>query len=201
MLPNPDVAKANGWRYGLPLEGALDFDLSSIAPASAIGEVGRLCVDRAWRNKGAIPELCIAMCLDSLLHGVEYWVSSANMSSDSGAEAQLLATVLERRQMTRHDIVATSKVRRQPVTPWRFRFFTEEERRRAIEGESIESLRLPPVISVDARLGARYFGPPVWDGHFGMYAMPLIASVREVLRNAGTLRRVSRRDRKPAVLP
>jgi hypothetical protein len=183
------------------LEEALDFDLSGIAPASAIGEVGRLCVDKAWRNKGAIPELCVAMCLDSLQHGVEYWVSCANLSCDSGPEAQLIATVLARRKLTRQDIVATSKVCEEPTTCPRFRFYTDEERWRAIEGESVESMRLPPVITVDARLGARYFGAPIWDEHFGMYAMPLIASVREVLRNARTLRRVSRRNGNQAGSP
>ncbi|WP_437712999.1 hypothetical protein WMF45_44945 [Sorangium sp. So ce448] len=188
-----ELARARGSRYGLPLEEVLEIDLSHIAPVSELGEVGRLCVDLDWRNKGAIAALCVAMCDESLLRGCEYWISAANTGTDCVEQAELTARVIEEQGLMRGDIVATPRVAEVPPSTPRFRFYSDEETRRILEGDGVEKLRLPPVIAMDARLGARYFKPVVLDRHFHMYAIPLLAPVQQVRRNAERLLRAASR--------
>jgi putative hemolysin len=191
VLPAREVARANGWAHGLPLEAKVDLDLSMVGPPGSIAEVGRLCIQERWRaGTVALPELCIAMCMESLRHGVEHWISVANLHCDSEDEARLIHESIKRRGLLRTDIPARSRARIRPATPPRFRVYTERERRRA-EHDDEAALRLPRAVSSEAKLGARYVGEPLWDEHFGMFTMPLVAAVHDVLRAARRYRRSS----------
>ncbi|WP_437723069.1 GNAT family N-acetyltransferase [Sorangium sp. So ce861] len=184
VLPNPCVARARGWEHGLPLEAKVRIDLSALGPPGTIAEVGRLCVLERWRAKtSALPELCVAMCQESRRHGVTHWISAANLECDSVDEARLLHEVIQRRGLMRSDIPVSLRATDTPRSPPRFRFYTDEERGRAIAGE-LSGLRLPRAVSTDAKLGARYVGEPIWDEHFGMFAQPLVAAVQDVMTAA-----------------
>ncbi|XXT18201.1 hypothetical protein WME94_49020 [Sorangium sp. So ce429] len=184
VLPSPGVAKARGWEHGLPLEAKVRIDLSALGPPGTIAEVGRLCVLERWRAKtAALPELCVAMCLESRRHGVTHWISAANLECDSEDEATLVHEVIRRRGLMRSDIPVRLRTADRPRAPARFRFYTDEERGRAIAGD-VSGLRLPRAVSTDAKLGALYIGEPIWDEHFGMFAQPLIAAVQDVMTAA-----------------
>jgi hypothetical protein len=132
------------------------------------------------------------MGAESLRNGVTYWLSAANMDCDSEEEAHVIHALLDRRGLVRRDIGVTVRARERPPSPPRFLFFKgEEERRRAINGDP--QARLPRAVSADAALGAKFIGGPLWDAYFGMFAVPLIASVEDVLRTVERLRRASRR--------
>jgi hypothetical protein len=196
VLPNRDVARSNGWRHGLPIEHKLDLDLSSVGPPGSIAEVGRFCIDEEYRGTRAFVELCLAMCLESSRHGVKHWISAANMDCDDAEEARIVHSLIQRRGLFRDDIHAAPKTVVGPAGPSQFSFYVDEgERSRAIRGDM--TARLPRAVAVDAALGARYFGEPLWDGYFGMFSMPLIASVDDVLNAA---KRVCRASRTPAIM-
>jgi hypothetical protein len=188
LLPNPEVARANGWQHGLPIEGRLHIDLSSVNPLGLVGEVGRFCIEEPWRGGTALVELSVAMCVESLQRGVTHWLSAANMECDSEGDARIIYRLLERRGLVQRDIRVTPKGDERPRAPPRFFFYTtEEERGRALECDP--RARLPRAIGADAALGARYIGEPLWDPYFGMFAMPLIAVVEDVLQRAQALGR------------
>jgi hypothetical protein len=192
LLPNQDIARSNGWRYGIPIEEKLHLDLSGVGAPGSIGEVGRFCVDEGFRGTMALVELCLAMCLESSKHGLKYWVSAANMSCDSEEEARIIYNLIQRRGLFRDDIRATPKVEAAPTSPPRFLFYADEhERSRALRGD--RTARLPRAITADAELGARYIGEPLWDGYFGMFSMPLIAAVEDVFKAVTKVCRASRR--------
>lgn len=188
ILPNTDLARTHGWQHGLPLEEKIHIDMSRTAAPDAVGEVGRLCVEKGWRSTPALLELCYALCVESLAHGVKYWISAANMECDSVDEALILYRALDREGLVRRDIDAIVRVRREREGLSRFTFFkSDEERQRAASGSG--KVRLPKAVAADAMLGARYVGEPLWDDHFGVYSMPLVAEVEEVAAVVRRLRR------------
>ena len=193
LLPSRDIARSNGWQHGLPMEEKLHLDLSTIGPPGSIGEVGRFCIEEGFRGTTALAELCLAMCLESSRHGVRYWISAANMDCDGEEEALIIYNLIRRRGLFRDDIRVISRVKEGPTRPPRFFFYVDErERSRAIDGD--RTARLPRAVAADAALGARYIGAPLWDGHFGMFSMPLIAAVEDVFK---AVERICRAPRRP----
>lgn len=195
VFPNLAIARASGTTNGLPLEQKIQIDLSALAPPGAVAEVGRLCVAKSWRSSAALLDLCMVMCEASLTRGVLVWISAANMECDDPDEARDLHLVFDRMGLVDHAVRVTLKGSERPAARSRFSFFRDgEERRRALAGAG--KTRLPKVIALDAALGARYVGEPLWDAHFGMFAMPLYARVEDVRAAVERFTR-TKRDRRP----
>jgi predicted GNAT family N-acyltransferase len=179
ILPDRELAAANGWQYGLPLERKFSFAPPPYILPEEICEMGRMCVLRAWRShrhrQRVLAELLIEMCHESLRRGIHYWLAVATGSTDLPTEAVRVMRTLEARGLTRADV---SLQLREPID-------SHVEALQDIEvGAGTDLQRLPPVVELDAHLGARYFGQPIFDTYFGVYAFPLLGPVRDCIKNA-----------------
>ena len=58
--------------------------------------------------------------------------------------------------------------------------YTEAERLRAAGGD-LTGIALPRTLSLFAkRMGARFVGPPLYDGHFNVFALPLVTALADL---------------------
>ena len=144
-----------------------------------ICEMGRMCILRSWRGRHRfLLELLIEMCQESLRRGIHYWFAVATGNTVSPAEAVRVMRALEARGLTRGDVPLEL---REPID-------SHDEAVRGIEVEvGPDSRDLPPVIKLDADLGSRYFGQPIFENLLRCYAFPLIAPVRDVIKNAQSM--------------
>jgi putative hemolysin len=162
---------------GLGLDLAEKVDLRALqTPGGRLGEVTRYCVLRSHRHTGVARALFEALCAESVRLGLSSWVAGANMATDVPEDAAMIRRVADARGLCAPHVDAPSR-RGAPARPREQRpFYTEEQRRRA--ESSLATLPLPPALALfSRRMGARFFGEPVYDPYFNVFAMPLVAPV------------------------
>jgi L-ornithine Nalpha-acyltransferase len=179
LLPNAEVARENGTRLGIDLEQK--FDLSTVGgPGQLFAETTRYCVLREWRGSEVLLCLQSALYQESRRRGVTHWIASANTETDSPEDARLALRVAahrglvsERWHVRAH---APGAPPAEPLAP----LYSPEERLRAREGR-LDGLRLPRTLSFFAsKLGARFIGEPLFDAHFRLHSLPLVAALDEI---------------------
>lgn len=187
LLPNKEVARESGQRFGLDLESK--FDLSGLsAPSMVLAETTRFCVRKEWRGSGAVMLLHTRMREESLRQGITHWVASANTETDAIEDAQLIHRVAAARGLVSQRFSVTPKVNAPVPTSPRVPFYTSEERRRGQRGD-VSGLRLPRTLALFANsMGARFTGKPIYDVHFRMFSIPLIAPLDTEPRRRTTAR-------------
>ena len=113
-------------------------------------EVGRTCVDPAYRNGGTIAVLWseLAECMNE--GGYSYLMGCASISMDDGGlQAQAIM------QRLREQYLSTQYLRAEPRTPLP-----------TLELPSNVSAQMPPLLKAYMRLGAKICGEPCWDRDF-----------------------------------
>jgi len=179
LLPNPEVARESGGHLGIDLEQK--FDLSGVGGAGLVfAETTRYCVLREWRGSEVLLRLQAALYAESRRRGVTHWIASANTETDVWDDALLAwrvaahrGLVSERWHIRPHEASAPPAMPRAPL-------YSPAERLRAHEGR-LAGLRLPRTLSFFAqKLGARFVGEPIYDAHFRMCSMPLVAALDDV---------------------
>ncbi|MBX3027897.1 GNAT family N-acetyltransferase [bacterium] len=145
MLPPARAAAAGGWYCGE------EFDVSRLLAArQRIVEVGRACVDPAYRSGLVIALLWAGLMRYLRRHGGAYAIGCASIGTEDGGH---LAASICRRVLRDH--LAPPAWR---VTP-RQAF--------VLEGwEDVADPTLPPLLKGYLRLGADVCGPPAWDPAF-----------------------------------
>ena len=178
LLPNPEVARETGDRFGIDLESK--FDLSPLfAPGVVLAETTRFCVRREWRGSGVVMQLYEQMREESLRQGVTHWVASANTETDSMEDAVLIHKVAQHLGLVRHPCRVSPKIKAPPPAVPSAPYYTPEERRRG-HGGDFTGLRLPRTLSLFAYgMGARFTGEPIYDPHFRRFSIPLLVSLGE----------------------
>ncbi|HET9932748.1 MAG TPA: GNAT family N-acetyltransferase [Polyangiaceae bacterium] len=166
-------------RLDLDLDLSSNFRLSGFAREGLrLGEVTRFCVLRSHRGSSAAALLFSALCRESVRHSITHWVAAANTQTDDAEDAEVLSQIVVKKSLGSPEFAArplTTAVSREPTR----RIYSAEEVRLARAGRC-ESLELPPVLSLFARrMGALYIGPPAYDAHFNVFAMPLVSRVRD----------------------
>jgi N-acyl-L-homoserine lactone synthetase len=170
---------------GLDLESRFDL-CTLISPGIVPAEVTRFCVLRRYRRSGAAGALFSGLCEESTRRGITHWVAAANMETDVAEDADLAYRTLRRQNLGSERFRIEPRSSSSLTTPRRHPYYSEEQRRLA-EGNG-RGIEPPRTLTFFARsLGARYAGPPVYDTHFGVFALPLVATV--------PMRRASRADR------
>jgi putative hemolysin len=163
----------------LELESKVDLDVFKQGGVSA-AEVTRYCVLRRHRNTGVTAALLAGLYEESVRRGITHWLAGANMETDCPEDAAIAHRVAIEKAMMHERIRVAPRC---PEVPWTARkrpFYTDEQRLRAAAGE-VASLPLPRPLSVFAAgMGARFIGAPVYDGHFGVFALPLCAALADV---------------------
>jgi predicted GNAT family N-acyltransferase len=179
LLPNVDASTTRAGRLGLDLDAK--FDLAMLATAGVSpAEVTRYCVPRRYRHTGAARALFLALHAESLRRGITHWLAGANMETDVPSDAAIAYGVARARRLLHPRVRAEARVLMPPVTAGRRPFYTEEQRRRAFDGD-FEGLALPRTLGLFAlRMGARYIGSPAYDAQFGVFALPLVATLADI---------------------
>lgn len=177
LLPNREIAQANGTSFGLPIETYYDLsgcDRIGMHPA----ETTRFCVLSAYRGTSVAAFLHAAVLKVSHRFGVTHWIAGANMETDALDDALIIQRSLERRGFVRNDLVLPRRVSLVPPLFSRRPFFDERVRGRALAGDM--EVPLPRTLdSYARRMHARFVGPPMFDSRFRMCALPFVAAVAE----------------------
>lgn len=196
LLPNSQLAEDNGLRLGLDLERKVD--LGGLAYASVgLAELSRVCILRPWRRSNALASLCRAMYVESRRRNLTHWIGSANCDTDSLEDARIAYLLLQRRGLV-SDLWRALPLPMEAVPPPpRKPLYSPQARLKAMAGQ-LTGLRIPPLVAQYAlMLGARYLGEPIYDTHFNMCSIPLIAALADL--PAATLSaRPVRREQRPA---
>jgi len=130
-----------------------EFDLARIrALPGRVMEIGRTCVDPAWRRGGTIAALWAGLARFMADNRFGFLIGCASIPmDDGGAAARSISDSLR----ARHLAPADRQVRpRRPLPAGD----------RADQGASG---RLPPLLKAYMRLGAKIGGEPCWDPAFG----------------------------------
>ncbi|ATB34439.1 GNAT family N-acyltransferase [Melittangium boletus] len=186
LLPNQEVARATGGRWGLALEDKVD--LSSVGGTGLLfAESTRLCILHPWRHSEALLWLLAGLYWESRRRGVTHWIASANMETDCGEDARLIHQVAKHKGwLSQRWHVPNHPSPPPPETPL-VPLYSEWERAGARRGQ-LDGLRMPGVLSFFARkMGARFISEPIYDPAFQRYSLPLVAALNEI--PASTLRR------------
>lgn len=128
-----------------------EFDLSRLHRLDArLVEVGRACVDPAYRTGGVITLLLAGLTRWVVAQGYDYVIGCASVEAAVGEAA--LANVC-RQLVPAH--LGPETCRAVPRVPYR------------AGDHPSGAADLPPLIKTYLRLGASVCGPPAWDADFG----------------------------------
>jgi hypothetical protein len=172
---------SDGERKSLGLDIEAKIDLGSLAlPGVMAGEVTRFCVLRRYRRTGVTAALFAGLHAESARLGITHWVAGANMETDCPEDAVLAYRVASAKNLVNPRFTAEPRDPALPKTPRKRPYYTEEQRKRAQDGD-LTGIELPRTLSLFAAgMGARYIGPPVFDAYFDIFALPLVAALADI---------------------
>lgn len=128
-------------------------------------EVGRTCVDPAFRNGAVIATLWQGIGQLIGAHGVDYLFGCASVSL---AEGRGYAEAIIRRLMQKHLAPETRRVTPLRVLP------------RLDASLEDTAPRMPPLLRTYVNLGAKACGEPCWDPDFGVADVFMLLDLRQL---------------------
>lgn len=130
-----------------------EFDLTAIRRLPGrVMEIGRTCVDPAWRRGGTIAALWAGLARFMADNRFGFLIGCASIPMDDGG---LAARAITDTLYRHHLAPAERRVRpRRPLPS-------------IADGRNAASGRLPPLLKAYMRLGATIGGDPCWDPDFG----------------------------------
>jgi len=184
----PDAARRAGGFYS-----ETEFDLRRLAPLRPrMAELGRSCIDPAWRNGGTILALWGALGAFMQRRGLNLAFGCASVAMADGGHA---AASLWRRLSALH--LAPAERRVAPLRPLPLTTLRDDL-----------PVDTPPLIRGYLRCGAELLGPPAWDPDFNSADLPMLMSLdglperhRRHFLGDDRVRPVDRRNREPESVP
>jgi putative hemolysin len=191
LQPSPEAKRAERGRLGLDLEAKVDLGALA-APGILPAEVTRYCVLRQYRRTGVTGALFQGLYAESVRRGITHWVAGANMETDCAEDAALAYRVAHEKKLVSDRFRAEPRGHEPPQTPRKRPCYTEDQRQRARAGE-LAGLALPRTLALFAtRMSARFIGPPVYDGYFNVFALPLVARLADVAARGASVSALER---------
>ena len=164
--------------FGFDLESS--FVLGGFAQHGVVpAEVTRFCILRRYRGTRVASLLYAGLLAESARLGVTHLVAEANMETDCAGDAALAYRLVLERQWTDSRFSAVPRrVASPPAQPTRF-VYTDEQRRQ-LHPAALARMELPRTLTLFAHgMRARYIGPPVYEPHFHVFALPLVAQLTD----------------------
>ena len=153
----PQAARDAGGFYS-----ETEFDLGRLAPMrSRMVELGRSCIDPAWRTGGTILTLWSALGDFMVQRGLDVAFGCASVDIDDGGQR---AATLWRHLAATH--LAPPERQVFPLVPLPLAAS-------AAQGE----IDMPPLIRGYLRCGAELLGPPAWDPDFECADLPMLMTL------------------------
>jgi hypothetical protein len=157
--------------------GRLPFEVRGLPPVALVGVVERFCVLRRFRGTNVTPALYAGLREESRRRGVTHWLAAVNAETNCPVEAGLVYGVAAARGLVSNVITARS-CGPAPSGQCTRHVYDEAQRRQAGAPGMRAALPLPRTLGLFARrLGGRYVGRPIFDHLFGVFALPLVATV------------------------
>ena len=157
---SPDAARRIGGYYS-----ENEFDLTRLQHLRPrMVEIGRSCIDPAYRNSLAIALLWSGLARYMQANGYDYLIGCASVSMRDGGHA---AAGLYNRLRATHE--APPEYRVFPRTPLPLQDLREDV-----------SIMTPPLIRAYLQAGAWICGAPAWDPDFNTADLPLLLSMNKV---------------------
>ena len=153
----PQAARRAGGYYS-----ETEFDLDRLAPMRArMAELGRSCIDPAWRTGGTILTLWSALGDFMVQRGLDVAFGCASVDIDDGGDR---AASLWQRLAAAHLAPAERRVR--PLDPL------------PLAGLRTDlGVDTPALIKGYLRCGAELLGPPAWDRDFESADLPMLMTL------------------------
>lgn len=156
----PDAARRIGGLYS-----ETEFDLTRLRPLRAsLAELGRSCVDPAWRSGAAILLLWSSLAAFMHRNGLRRMMGCASVSIADGGHA---AASLWQRLQREHLAPIGQQVHPRLPLP-------VDELRGDLAVEP------PPLIKGYLACGARVLGAPAWDPDFGTADLPMLLDLADL---------------------
>ncbi|MBU2561194.1 MAG: GNAT family N-acetyltransferase [Nanoarchaeota archaeon] len=183
IQPNEDVARANGWVFGFEMETL--FDLSPYNKKGiSLGEIPRSSVLREYRSLKDPPVVmtlwAFAMKI-ARIRGLTHLCASANPETDNLKEALIMYHLLRKKDLVSDDVDIKAKDEKNyefNSGPYSRSVYSNDLMERVnLENpteEQLQQFRLPKVLAVFARVGAKFIGRPIYDRKVSGCSMPLV---------------------------
>ncbi|MGQ0501768.1 MAG: GNAT family N-acetyltransferase [Panacagrimonas sp.] len=142
-----------------------EFDLSMVdsLPGRCM-EIGRTCVDRAYRNGAVIALLWQGIAAHVTTEGFDYLFGCASIGlQDGGAQAHAILQQIR----GRHFVPEYQRVRPYYPLP-------------AVDGRPSDKVRLPPLLKAYLSLGAKACGDAYWDRDFNCADVFMLLNVSDL---------------------
>ena len=153
LLTPAGARRAGGWY------SETEFDLAPLAGLRAgMVELGRSCVDPAWRSGSVILTLWTSLAEFMHRHGVESVVGCASVPMPDGG---INAAALWRELSRTHLVAEPLRVRARLPLPVQWL-------------PAAPVVETPPLIKGYLRCGAKVLGPPAWDPDFRCADLPML---------------------------
>ena len=159
LLPGTKIAEAGGFY------SESEFDLGNIKKLDGrILEVGRTCVDPAFRSGAAIAVLWSGLANYISLHGFDYLCGCASIDlEDNGVRAAAIMKKLRQQAMIDEEYRVTPS-KNLPHT----------------DADSNVTAAMPPLLKAYIRLGAKVCGEPCWDPDFNVADVFILVKLSEL---------------------
>jgi putative hemolysin len=169
-----------GFAGGYYSAGEFDLGLLEHLPGRAM-EIGRTCVDPAYRNGAVIALLWSGIADVILREGFDYLFGCASIGlEDGGANAHAIVDTLRSQYLS----PPWHRVRpRNPLPP--------------ADARAAQPPRMPPLLKAYVSLGARACGEPYWDAEFNCADVFMLLNVPDL--NPRYARRFLGREATPGV--
>ena len=153
----PDAARRAGGCYS-----DTEFDMARLAPLRPrMAELGRACVDPAWRTGGVILALWSALGEFLSAHGLDIAFGCASIDLKDGGDRA--AAVWQRLSLCH---LGPAERRVTPLRPLPF-----------APAPASVPVATPPLIKGYLRCGAELLGPPAWDPAFNTADLPMLMAL------------------------
>ena len=168
-LIRQEIARAHGGFYS-----SSEYDLSPLTdnnPGARFLELGRSCVDPAYRSNATIQLLWRGITGYVLAHRIDFMFGCGSLS---GVDAEGLALPLS---YLHHEFLAPPELRVRAHA----NLYTEMNRMARTDINPRAALRaLPPLIKGYLRLGAQVLGAPAWDPDFNTADLPMLMRIADL---------------------
>jgi L-ornithine Nalpha-acyltransferase len=177
IFPNSDVAARCNTRLGLNIERTLD--LKNFTPNISLAEIPRSSVIKRYRRTGIMRHLYVAAYQESVDRGSTHWVAVGNTETDCETDARIVRQLLESHGFWLSTFDAAYRGPARPATASRYPLYGPVQRNQARAGD-LAGITLPRTLRLFATMvGVRYFGRPIFDNQFRLFAMPLILQLSD----------------------
>jgi hypothetical protein len=167
LLPNPELARANNSRLGVPLERQYRV-LQGPGLGVLVAEIHQLSLRKRWHGTRAALVLGAALLGVSHDWGVTHWLGAPGLETNSLEQASSIYHIAGAKGLLSRDWRVIPREPEALLAP-------------SSSPGTLAAMRLPPALGLlCSRLGARIVGPPCRDSRVDRFSIPIIIDLDSI---------------------